>query len=157
MAGSRLDSKPAAAVALRIAGATYQEIADTLEFIDAPAARRAVEEVLAHQAADADPAKRELLRAESATRIDRLLRSVWSKATSPGDLEHLPAVRVALSLIDRRIRLYGLDAPAEVLVHTPTMVEIDAWVAAVTGRDAPKVIEGRVIYDGTEADAVATG
>jgi hypothetical protein len=122
----------AAAVGLKIAGASYQEIADTLGFADAVTAREAVERDLAFRASEADPAKREILRATEAGRIDRLLRGVWTKATNPADLEHLSAVRTALRLIDRRIRLYGLDAPTEIVI-TPTMTEIDAWVAQMVG------------------------
>jgi hypothetical protein len=75
---------------------------------------------------------REQLRNEEAGRLERLLRSVWAKATDPMNPEHLPAVKVAVGIIDRHIRLHGLDAPSEVIVHTPTMTEIDQWVAHVT-------------------------
>lgn len=119
-----------AAVALRLAGASYAEIAEALAYTNPTTARTAVEQVLA--ARSGTPATREALRNEEAGRLERLLRSVWGKATDPGHAEHLPAAKVALSIIDRHVRLHGLDAPSEVIVHTPTMHEIDQWVAAVT-------------------------
>lgn len=116
-----------AAVALRLAGASFGEIADTLSMVDAKAARDIVEGELA--AGEQDPASREVLRAEANARIERLLRGLWQKATDPRDPEHLPAARMALSLVDRHIRLNGLDMPTEVVVYTPTTAEIDTWVA----------------------------
>lgn len=117
-----------AALALRLAGAGYDEVADALGLGSALDARREAETALAARAWG-DEAGRERLRAESGARLERLLRSVWPKATSPDHPEHLPAVRVARELIDRHVRLFGLDAPAEVVIHSPTATEIDRWVA----------------------------
>lgn len=150
------NKKNAAAVALRLAGASYQEIADALVLDSPNDARNAVECDLRDRANDADLEKRELLRAQTAARLERLLRGVWGKATNPQDPEHLIAVTRALAIIDRHTKLYGLDAPAEVMVHTPTSVEIEAWVAAVTSATATVqiaepdifVIEGEVVNAG---------
>jgi len=120
-----------AATALRLAGASYHEIADALGFPSPAAARLAVETTLAARVGD--PQTRETLRAEEAGRLERLLRGVWGKATNPDHAEHLPAVKMAVGIIDRHIRLFGLDAPHEITIHTPTSAEIDAWVASVTG------------------------
>lgn len=123
------DRKAGSAITLRLAGASYAEIAQTLEMASATEARIAVESGLAEQATSA---VRDTLRAEESARLLRLLRSVWPKATSPDDPEHLPAIKVAVGIIDRHIRLLGLDAPTEILVHNPTIAEIEAWVATVT-------------------------
>lgn len=120
-----------AAVALRLAGASFQEVADALEFVDARTARHAVEDALAASAGDA--ADRDTLRREAVGRLERLLRGTWAKATTPDHPEHIPAGKFALAVVDRIIRLQGLDAPSEVTIHTPTMREIDAWVANVSG------------------------
>jgi hypothetical protein len=145
----------AAAVALRLAGASYSEIAEALGFDSEARARQAVEKDLAARAADADPEKRELLRAQSSARLERLLRGVWTKATNPNDPEHLPAVSKALSIIDRHTRLYGLDAPTEVTVHTPTASEIEAWLTEAMSHTSAEwtsepdviVIEGEIISE----------
>lgn len=137
-----LSAKNAAgAVALRLAGANYAEIAETLGYHDAAVAQAAVENHLATIAAASTPEKREELRATEGARIERLLRSVWTKATTPRDPEHLPAVRTALALIDRRIKLYGLDAPTTIAVYSPTTSEIDAWVASMSAQQADLGIE----------------
>ena len=143
------------AVALRLAGAGYEDIARTVGYSTAAQARDAVERGLALRARDADPEKRELLRAQSGARLERLLQSVWGKALDQNDPEHLSAVRTAAALIDRHTRLYGLDAPTEVMVHTPTQQAIEEWVSAMLGatpavqvREADVVvIPGEVVVD----------
>jgi hypothetical protein len=136
----------AAAVALRLAGASYTEIAEALALTDAKAARSAVETTLAAQTTEQT---REQLRGEEAARLERLLRGVWGKATNPDHAEHLPAAKVALAIIDRHVRLHGLDAPAEVIVHSPTTAEIDAWVASMTAVSLTdlRALEASVVDD----------
>lgn len=118
----------AAALALRLSGAGYDDVASALGLPSAQAARDAAEEALAARAWD-DRDGRVRLRAENGARLERLLRSVWGKATNEDHPEHLPAVRVARELIDRYSRLFGLDAPSEVIIHNPTASEIEQWVA----------------------------
>lgn len=136
-----------AALALRLAGASFTEIADTLALPDAAAARDMVCNELA--SADADPEQRAALRAEEEARILRLLRGVWGKATNPHDPEHLPAARLALAMTDRHARLLGLDMPTEVIVYTPTTTEIETWVAEMISTSSATVI------DVEEADVLA--
>jgi len=142
-----------AAVALRLSGASYAEVAQALEYPSAREARHAVEASLAMAAND--PQSRDVLRAEAVARLERLLRGAWHKAIDPESPEHLPAGKFALAVIDRVIRLQGLDAPSEVVIHAPTMREIDEWVANVTGTavedlralEDPSIIDAEVIED----------
>lgn len=136
-----------AATALRLAGASYAEVAEALGLADAVEARNIVERDLATRSDD--EVGRTALRAEEEARILRLLRGVWAKATTPGDPEHLVAARVALAMVDRHARLMGLDMPTEVIVYTPTTSEIDAWVAEVVA------LQHTDILDVEEADVLA--
>lgn len=151
MPRSSEDRTAAAALALRLAGAGYDDVADALGMDSALVARRAAESALAARATeDLDGRKR--LRAECGARIERLLRSVWGKATDHDHPEHLVAVRVARELIDRHVRLYGLDAPAEVVIHNPTALEIEEWVSlVVAGRNQPAIEANVVGHDGEVA------
>lgn len=144
-----------AALALRLAGASYVEVADALGLSDAATARDQAEAALAWRAWD-DKDGRERMRSENGARLERLLRSVWTKATDPDHPEHLPAVKVAKELIDRHCKLYGLDAPAEIVIHNPTAVEIDAWVSSVVGANAASLaaMEAQVI-DVDEVDPIS--
>jgi hypothetical protein len=138
----------AAALALRIHGASYNEIAEALGFPDADAVRDAVERDLAARADDIAPEKRNEQRALAVARIERLMRSVARKATDDTDPEHLPAVRAFLALIDREARLLGLDAPMEVSVYNPTSIEIEQWVTHMIGQMQTATIlveEARII------------
>jgi hypothetical protein len=140
----------AAAVALRVAGASYADISEALGLSGARMAQTMVEADLANRVSDAD---RKVLREEESARLERLLRGVWQKATDPAHIEHLQAAKVALAIIDRHTRLHGLDAPAEIVVHTPTMSEIDEWVAAMSGSAISDLaaLEAPVVIDTEEA------
>jgi hypothetical protein len=137
-----------AAVAMRIAGATYGEIAKALEYRSAQDARLAVERALAQSVGDDDREKQRYL---TARRLERLLRALWRKATDESSMEQLPAVRASLAVIDRYARLYGLDAPTEMVVYTPSRLEIERFVASVSASmnsELPSeadIVEGEVV------------
>lgn len=126
LAQRRQMTRQDSAVALRIAGAPYSEIARTLEYSSATQARIAVERALANTVGNES---REQLRFLEARRLERLLRGLWKKATDPAQEEHLAAARTALAVIDRHSKLYGLDAPTEMVVYTPAASELEAWVS----------------------------
>ncbi len=136
-----------AATALRLAGASFSEIADTLGLDNTEQAIQLVHTDLASRPDDVDD--RASLRREEAARLERLMRSVWGKATNPADPEHIPAARVALAVVDRHARLLGLDSPTEVVIYTPTTSEIDQWVASIVS------MQVETAYSVEEADVLA--
>jgi hypothetical protein len=125
-----------AAVALRIAGATYSEIARTLGYSNITRARQAVEQALASSVGDDD---RERMRFIEGRRLERLLRGLWHKATDEENEEQLAAARTALAVIDRHAKLYGLDAPTVHAIYSPTQTEMEQWLAGI----AAQVREGQ--------------
>jgi hypothetical protein len=131
-------STGAAAVQLRLHGTSYVDIAHTLGLRNARAALTLVTRELASQA-DETSEDRDTLRREAAAQLDELLVGVMDKASNPHDDEHLVAVRAAVTIIDRRIKLYGLDAPTEITVHNPTATELDQWVAAMVRHTMPAI------------------
>lgn len=133
--------KAEAAVALAVAGATPQEIADALGFASADRARQAVEGNLATLATPDDKRRHRTL---ANARYERLLVAVWLKATDPDCPEQLPAIRQAKEIVDRIVALHGAAAPQEVVVHTPTTDALQAWVAKVMAVSAPPVEEADV-------------
>lgn len=94
------------AIALRLAGMDWQTIADRLDYSSRAAAcvdvNRALEANLAEQSQAADT-----LREIESLRLDRLQAAAWPAAVK-GDLK---AIETVLKVIDRRIKLNGLDAP----------------------------------------------
>lgn len=137
-------STGAAAVQLRLQGTSYLDIAHLLGMRNARAALTLVTRELARQA-DESPEDRDHLRREAAAQLDELLVSVMEKAGDPDNDEHIVAVRAAVTIIDRRIKLFGLDAPTEVVVHNPTATELDQWVAAMVRNTMPSLVEAEVI------------
>tara|TARA_R110002126_G_scaffold157135_1_gene304641 strand:+ start:500 stop:979 length:480 start_codon:yes stop_codon:yes gene_type:complete len=128
----------AAAVQLRVSGASFQDIARTLGLSNAKAAIRIVTTELANLAEE-DSDARTRLRKETNMQLDELVQSVRHKALNPADDEHLPAIRTMLAVLDRRAKLNGLDAPTELIVHNPTQTEIDNWVATMIESAMPNI------------------
>jgi len=93
------------ALELRKAGATYQKIADTLNYKNPSGAAQAV--MSAMMQIIEEPAK-EVLKLEL-ERLDAILLSIW-KAISQG---HLSAIDRGLKIMERRARYLGLDAPVK--------------------------------------------
>lgn len=122
---SRMETRARAAVALRIAGASYQQIADAQQFADAATARRVVEATIAATVAPEDV---DHLRQLTGMRLERLLQAVWPKALKEKDPDQLAYSRTALAIIDRHAKLFGVDAPQKVEVYTPDQQEKREWV-----------------------------
>jgi hypothetical protein len=131
-----------AAVALRTAGASYADIADTLGLATPAAALHVITD---HLAVDIPTEDKDHMRRECTAQINELLAAVWGKATDPEHIDQLPAIGRAVSLIDRKIRLHGLDAPTELIVHTPTQSEIEQWISHMVQGTMPALEEADIV------------
>lgn len=125
-------------LALWTAGATYADIAAQFNFRTPAVAALAIERALAESVDDtADKTK---MRRRMSLTLDRLLRAVMPKAINSENPEQLPAVRTALTVVERYSKLNGLDAPVQVDVNMPdnekflTFIELAAKGA---GMDVP--------------------
>ena len=96
------------AVALRIEGRAYAEIADALGYSDESGARHAVSRLLDRREAESV----EELRMVEGCRLDAMQAAVWDAALH-GDLD---AIKAVLGIMARRARLFGLDKPTAVAV-----------------------------------------
>ena len=131
--------KADAALSMSLSGATWGEIAEALGFPTPRAARVAVEKALVRQlATDDDKAK---MRAMAGARLERLLRGIWMKAINPEDPEQMTAVSKSRELIADHSKLFGLNAPTELMVHSPTQSELEDWVLRMTATMVPEVEE----------------
>lgn len=97
------------AIALKLAGAEWQQIADTLGYADRGAACKDVTRALETYVAEGR-AGAEVLRETELLRLDRIQRGLWPQAVA-GDTR---AADTVLKVIDRRMRLLGLDVPPDV-------------------------------------------
>jgi hypothetical protein len=135
--------KTNAALQLCLSGASWSEIALALGYPTPRQARVTVERALEKELATRGD--REAMRGLAGARLDRLLRSVWSKALDPNHPEHLIAVTKAREVVAQHSKLYGLDAPTEVVFHSPTMNEIENWVHRMVTAQTPDVLEADIL------------
>lgn len=117
------------AVALRIAGASYSDIARIQGYSSAFRARQAVERALAADAGT--PEEREQQRVLVDRRLNRLLQSIMGKAVDPSNPDQLAFNRQALAIVDRQARLHGVDAPASVAIYTPQAEDVNRYIATM--------------------------
>lgn len=146
------ETRAQAAVALKIWGASYTDIAKQLGYSSAYRARTVVERTIAKGADNPDDISIQRVLADR--RLSRLLTSVMGKATDPKDPQHLAYNARALAIQDRIIRLYGMDAPTQTVVHTPDTERVMAWVQSMVtlaGRDVDageaEIVDADVVED----------
>ncbi|GAA4085398.1 hypothetical protein [Actinomadura miaoliensis] len=107
-------ARRAKAIQLRLAGVPLDKIAEQLEYSSRAAVSKDIARALEANTSELAGRSAEL-RATELERLDRLQAAAWGKALQ-GDLE---AGNFCLRLIDRRIRLLGLDTPvrADLTIH----------------------------------------
>lgn len=155
-----VSQKARSALHLYYNNASLDEITQVVGFASIEEASRAIDAAVKAELRGDTKAK-DRMRHIANRKLDQLLRSVSAKAANPKHPEHLAAVGKALSIIDRHIRLYGLDAPTEMIVHNPDAGEIEAWVTNLLSQASPPledvdifdIVEGEVEDDeGDEGD-----
>lgn len=127
------DARSLAALDLRLAGASYRQIALQLQ-VSVGTAFHDVQRMIHEHAAE--PA--EEVRMQELARLDRLMLAHWPKAVA-GDRE---ATRMVLAIMDRRARYLGLDAPIRI-DHTAwirTMAEENGLDPEQAVRDAQAIL-----------------
>ena len=100
----QIDAIAAQAVDMRLGGASYRQISKALG-VPLATTHRHVQRMLTEYAETATQ-----LRDMEVARLDRLLMGHWTKAIG-GDVN---ATRTVLSIMDRRAKLLGLDAPPRI-------------------------------------------
>lgn len=121
------------AVQLRLAGLTYEQIADRLDM-----SKEGARQLVTRTLESAANRSAEEMRAEENARLDRLQGAIWGAALG-GDLK---AVDQVLKLMDQRARLNGLNAPTRIMLSTTVRVEMEQALA-----DLREIVEGEVIED----------
>ena len=132
------------ALAMRIRGADYGEIATVLEYASASDARRAVEHLLAEVSEADGPGAWQTQRQVARLRLEGLLAAVYPIALQPSDEGFFAAQRQAVTRVDRINVLDGLNAPTRHVVYSPAAAEFDAVVQ--------KVLESSGIHEPHEGD-----
>jgi hypothetical protein len=139
------ERKANAALELRKTGTSWADIAEVVGYPTGRHAQVAVEQALENDLKN--PESQEFMRSLMGQRLDRLLRGVWKKAIAEKHPEHLLATTKARELIAQQTKLFGLDAPTEMVVHSPSGAELDKWVSEVVKARTP-VLEEADIFEG---------
>lgn len=136
-------------VALRLAGATWQQIADQLGYADRGAAHNDYVRAIGVSQQELTELAEEAKALELA-RYDRLLMACWTAATA-GDLK---AIETALKISDRRRDLLQLNAPMR--VEVTTVDQLDKQIAELAAKLGVAVPE-RVLAGAARPDADPAG
>ena len=122
------------ALELRMAGATFAAIAQTLGYSDRRSAQRAVERAMRHEV-DAIAPDREAFVQMHIMRTERLIRAHWQRAVG-GDAAATETIR---RLLERQARLLGLDKPVRFEVTDAMDAEIEGLLAEMERLAAEQV------------------
>lgn len=146
------------AIQLKLAGASYPEIAEALGVSLSTAhgdVQRALRDIPREEAL--------LLRQVEAARLDRLGRELWKDAIDKdvNIIQRLPLIDRLLKLSDRRSKLLGIDAPQSVEISGVDL-DLDAAVeqilnAAAARNSAPPEEDGFVDYEPEEIETPDDG
>lgn len=139
-----IGQKARSALHLYYNNASLDEIVKVVGFASPAEASKAIDRAVKAELAG-DPKAKDRMRHIANRKLDQLLRSVSGKAANPKHPEHLVAVGKAVSIIDRHIRLFGLDAPTEMIVHNPDEGAIQAWVVSVLNQGSPDLVDADIL------------
>jgi hypothetical protein len=126
----RRERTAATVVRLKLSGASFMEIADIMEY-DTPGIARAVFEQAIANSGEPD-IDYKMQRSIANAQLNALMKSVAPIALDNKHPEHLPYLRAAVTIVDRQIKLNGLDAPTRLEVSTPGAAEFEAVLEAAT-------------------------
>lgn len=138
-------TKAEAAVTMAMMGASPSDIAKTLQYSSAYRAQRAVERALA--SGSNDPLEREQMRKLMGKKLDRLQAAVMGKALDPADPNQLAFHARALAVIDRQIKLWGVDAPTQIQITAS-----DEHILAFVEQVSPTAAQDRLAIEADPMD-----
>lgn len=132
---------------------TYDQVAKKCGYPDASAARVAVERYMEEQLRE-HPRSISSMRDMAGRRLDNALRQCGKKALNPEDPEHLAALAQYRATIADWVKLYGLNAPQQVIVSNPTNDAILEVAMLIQQQGAPKLDEGDIFDEEAPDDEV---
>jgi hypothetical protein len=123
------------AVAMRLAGATWQQVADSskgweLGYSDRAHACADIRRAREKSQAELDESLEEM-REMDLDRIGRLLAAVWSRAVNTKDEDQLKAIETAHRLVLSDAKLRGLEPPTKIMLMARIELESSHVASAV--------------------------
>lgn len=133
-----------AAAVMLVSGADFATIAQVMDFPSQDAARLAAEKALADSFDSWDKAA---LKKVLTGRLEALWRVAYSRASNDRYAAKEAATGNALKIIDRLTKMYGVDEPTQVVMHSATSAQINEWVARVTAKEIEALPAEEDIFD----------
>jgi hypothetical protein len=121
----------------RVAGATWQQAAEVAGYRSREAAMKAVRNTYGQLPRIERDDARHLWRERG--------ELLWRQALRDALDQRSGAVTAAVRVIQAMTALDGLNAPAQVVLHSPSEAEIEEWVSQVLSLTVPAVEEADVI------------
>lgn len=146
---SRVRSRKAA-LELKKLGADFDDIAKVLEFDSPGAARQAVEQAIID--AGEFSGDKENIRALMGLQLDQWHKSIAQKIIDQRNTQQLEYMAMGLRLMERKARLFGVDAPTKIEMHAASNEEISELINAYRSRLALEVPEEGDPFELVEGD-----
>lgn len=146
------DRKAAAALQLKQSGETWEAIAEVLGYPTGRAVLVATERALEKQLGT-DESQR-FLRQLASRRLDQVLKAIYPKALDPDHPEQMIAATKVREIIATSMKLHGLEAPTQIVHHSPHEAEIDDWVSTVVASKVPALTEADIFGDIVQGEVV---
>lgn len=139
----RNDARRVEAMNLRLAGFSYEAIAERLEITEGSVValiERTLERAVNHSV--------EQLREVENARLDRAQAAIWTKVLS-GDEK---AIATFITISQRRARLNGLDAPQQLNLAVSVKNEMEHALGELRQVMMQNVVDAEVVEDDDESD-----
>jgi len=133
-----------AAAVMLVSGADFATIAQVMDFESEDAARKAAETAMA---ASFDSWDKAHLRRVLTGRLEGLWRIAYTRAQNDRYSAKEAATKNALAILDRLGKMYGIDEPTQVVLHSATSQQINDWVARVTSAEMKALPQEEDILD----------
>lgn len=149
--GLGMDEKESLTTSMKLSGYEWDEIAKVLGFPSPRHAKIAYEKALQRNLANDDTSVSKM-RDLTGRRLERLLRAVWNKAIDPDHPDQFAAHDRARAVIADHARLFGLNAPTEMIHSTPSGTELANFVSQVVsnanGLEEDDIFDAEVVEPG---------
>lgn len=136
------ERKAKAAVELRQQGLSWDDIAKVLGY---PTPRQALVSVeLALERELRTTESQQFMRNMAGQRLDKMINSVWDRATDPTQPDHLAYFDRARAVIQDHAKLFGYVAPQQTTVVSPASQALEAWAALMMKMQSPELQEADI-------------
>jgi hypothetical protein len=137
------------AIALRVQGLTFQQMAERMGVSTPESARRAFERGIT-KFSRANDDDRQKLKMEQDLRLRAMIAELWPTLVNTVSTvdEKTKVATVIVRVMERVAKLHGLDAPVKIEITDQMDIQIEALLDDIRSLPAPTIVEGEVMSEG---------